>query len=125
MKDTPERIFIVEDEAIVAFEMSDVLEDLGFEVVGPSIHLEEATERASEAQIDAAFLDVNLGQEKSSQPVMEILKERGIPYVFITAYDSEQISFIGPEDKVIKKPVSSKQLLACLRGMYPDMEVKG
>ena len=40
------KIFIVEDEVLVAFEMTDTLEDMGFEVVGPSVHLEDAKERA-------------------------------------------------------------------------------
>ena len=38
MTNQPQNIFIVEDEVVVAFEMSDLLEDIGFNVVGPSIH---------------------------------------------------------------------------------------
>lgn len=122
MKNDPERIFIVEDELIVAFEMSDLLEDLGFDVIGPSIHLEEAKERARNADIDVAILDVNLGAGKTSKPVKDILDERNIPYVFITAYDESQISFIDENDRVMKKPVTSDQLLAALRRVYPGKE---
>jgi CheY-like chemotaxis protein len=122
VKNDPERIFIVEDELIVAFEMSDLLEDLGFEVIGPSIHLEEAKERARNADFDVAILDVNLGAGKTSKPVKDILDERDIPYVFITAYDENQISFIDKDDRVMKKPVTSNQLLAALRRVYPGKE---
>ena len=122
MTDTPQRIFVVEDEVVVAFEMSDLLEDLGFEVVGPSVHLDDAKRKAKADEIDIAFLDVNLGGGKTSKPVVDILKERGIPYVFITAYDAHQISFSAPGDRVVKKPVSQRKLLETLRSMYPNLE---
>jgi two-component SAPR family response regulator len=106
MTDTVRRVFIVEDEIMVAFEMVDLLEDMGFQIVGPSIHLEDAKSIAKKQDIDVAFLDVNLGSGATSQPVAETLRARGIPFVFITAYDRNQINFVTPEDKVLKKPVS-------------------
>lgn len=117
------KIFIVEDEVLVAFEMTDTLEDMGFEVVGPSVHLEDAKERARGSDIDIAFLDVNLGRGKTSEPVAEILRERGIPFVYITAYDRDQISFVVDEDKIVRKPVSSRQLHEALRMMMPHFEI--
>lgn len=122
LPDAPERIFVVEDEVLIAFEMTDVLEDLGFEVVGPSVHLEDAKEKARQGEIDVAFLDVNLGQGKTSKPVVDILRDRGIPYVFITAYDAHQISFLGPDDRVVRKPVTRGKLLETLRTIYPALE---
>ncbi len=124
MRKTPQNIFIVEDEVIVAFEMTDILEDIGFNVVGPSVHLEEAKIKAREGDIDIAFLDVNLGHNKTSKPVADILRERGIPFVFITAYDRDQISFLTPEDRVVKKPVSSQKLIETLRHIYPDLKAE-
>lgn len=117
----PQKIFIVEDEMIVAFEMSDILEDMGFEVVGPSVHLDHAKDLAMEEDIDIAFLDVNLGGGRTSRPVKEILKEREIPYVFITANDPSQVDFIEDKDRVLGKPVSSKDLLNALRKYYPHL----
>ena len=106
MTDTVRRVFIVEDEIMVAFEMVDLLEDMGFQIVGPSIRLEDAKSIAKKQDIDVAFLDVNLGSGATSQPVAETLRARGIPFVFITAYDRNQINFVAPDDKVLKKPVS-------------------
>ena len=124
MTKAPQRIFVVEDEVVVAFEMSDLLEDLGFEVVGPSVHLEDAKRKAKTDDIDVAFLDVNLGGGKTSKPVVDILNEREIPYVFITAYDAHQISFAVPGDRVVRKPVSGRKLLETLRHLYPDLETQ-
>lgn len=122
MTDQPQRIFIVEDEVIIAFEMTDTLEDMGFEVVGPSVHLEDAKDKARDHDIDIAVLDVNLGAGKTSAPVAQILKERGIPFVFITAYDRDQIDFVVPEDRVAKKPVSRETLRRLLREVWPPEE---
>ena len=110
----------MEDEVLVAFEMSDTLEDMGFEVVGPSVHLDEAKAQAKTADFDVAFLDVNLGKGRTSEPIAKILKERSIPFVYITAYDREQIAFIDSQDKLVKKPVSGKQLLNVLKNILSD-----
>lgn len=110
----PKRIFIVDDEALIAFEMADALEDLGFEVVGPSTHLNDALGLAREGGFDVACLDVNLGAGKTSEPIARVLSARGIPYVYITAYDAEQIKFLQPDDKVMRKPVSISDLKKAL-----------
>lgn len=122
MTDLPKRVFVVEDEVVVAFEMTDTLEDLGFEVVGPSVHLSDAEKRAETADIDVAFLDVNLGRGKTSAPVANILRERGIPFAYITAYDADQVDFIKPSDRVVKKPVSSPELLSVLETVWSDAD---
>ncbi|MGB5865289.1 MAG: response regulator [Sulfitobacter sp.] len=114
MTSTPKRIFIVDDEALIAFEMADALEDLGFEVVGPSMHLGEAMNVAKEESFDIACLDVNLGKGKTSEPIARLLEKRGIPYVYITAYDANQIPFLEPDDKVIRKPISIADLKQAL-----------
>lgn len=114
MTSDPKRIFIVEDEALIAFEMADALEDLGFEVVGPSMHLNDALDLAKEGEFDVACLDVNLGQGKTSEPIARILNERGIPYVYITAYEASQIKFLQSNDNVVRKPVSIRDLKQAL-----------
>ena len=117
------KIFIVEDEAVIAFEMTDSLEDMGFEVVGPSVHLEEAKRTAKESEFDVAFLDVNLGRGSTSEPVAEILRKRNIPFVFITAYDRDQVEFLSPEDRIINKPVSGEKLAEALRKILPNLKI--
>ena len=123
MADKLQRIFVVEDEFLIAFEMSDVLEDLGFEVVGPSVHLDEALIAAKDEQIDAALLDVNLGGGKTSKPVADVLRERGVPFVFITAYSANEITFLLPDDRIVRKPITSGVLLDTLRDLLPDREI--
>ena len=88
----------------------------------PSLRLEDAKELARREEIDAAFLDVNLGRGDTSQPVVEILRERGIPYAFVTAYDANQITFRLSDDRVLRKPVTSEGMLKTLRSVLPHLE---
>ena len=116
-------IFIVEDEVFVAFEMNDILEELGFKVVGPALNAEDAQKLARTAEIDAALLDVNLGGGKTSEPTAEILRQRGVPFVFVTAYTPDQITFRLSDDRVLEKPVTSAKVYETLKAVLPDLEV--
>jgi CheY-like chemotaxis protein len=85
----PRRVLVVDDEALVAMLLEDMLLDLGHEVVGPALNLQEALELAGSEPLDAAILDLNLGQGKLSLPVAELLEERGVPFVFATGYGAD------------------------------------
>ncbi|WP_423605246.1 response regulator [Sphingomonas sp. MS122] len=74
------RILIVDDEPLIAMMLEDILGDLGYAVVGPALEVGEAEALAREAAIDAAILDVNLGN-RTSHSVAELLRERQIPFV--------------------------------------------
>lgn len=83
--EAPVRVLVVEDEMMVALLVEDFLAELGHAVVGPAMHLHEAITLALEAEIDVAILDVNLGAQRS-YPVAEVLRQRGIPFLFATGY---------------------------------------
>jgi len=82
------RILVVEDVLLMADVIRDQLEECGCTVVGPVAHLEDAMALAREAPLDGALLDVNLGGGERSFPLAAILRERRVPYVFLTGYDS-------------------------------------
>ncbi|WP_343346601.1 response regulator [Sphingomicrobium sp. XHP0239] len=121
MVDERPRVFVVEDEFLIAFEMADTLESMGISVAGPYVHFEEAKKAAREEMVDAALLDVNLGGGKTSEPIAEIFRERGIPFVFVTAYDRREITFVLSDDRVVRKPVTPDVLLEALREVYPQI----
>jgi CheY-like chemotaxis protein len=106
-------VLLVEDEALVAIMMSDLLDSLGFRVVGPLASVAQAIGPAQEAMVDAALLDVSLGNERI-YPVAEVLKARGIPFAFLTGYGREGIDGRFTDVPVIQKPVDEKALTAFL-----------
>ena len=114
-------ILIVEDEVFVAYEMCEILADLGFKVVGPALNSENAERLANEEALDAAFLDVNLGAGKTSEPVADVLRAKGVPFIFITAYSADQITFRTSDERVIEKPVTSSKILDALKTSFPNL----
>lgn len=79
------RIFVVEDEALVAMLMEDILMDLGHEVSAIASRLHQARDMAQTGAFDLAILDVNLN-DQPSYPIAETLRKRGIPFAFATGY---------------------------------------
>ena len=104
----------MEDEVIVAMTLEDMLADLGHAVVGPANRLDDALSLAATADFDAALLDVNLGGQRSD-PVADLLRQRGIPFGFITGYGSGAIDQGGGPQPVLSKPCSAASLAALLR----------
>jgi len=82
------RVLVIEDEVIVGMLLEDMLDELGCEVAAVSTHIEEAVQLARTLEIDLAILDVNLGG-KQSFPVADVLKNRGVPFMFATGYGAQ------------------------------------
>ena len=59
-------ILVVEDEALVAIMVQDMLEELGFAVLGPAGTVAAAFHLLKGAVPAAAVLDCNLGQDRKS-----------------------------------------------------------
>jgi DNA-binding NtrC family response regulator len=108
------RVLLVEDEALVGLELETALMRAGMEVLGPATTLSEALRLASESAADMALLDINL-QGEHSFPVAEVLKMRGIPFVFCTGYARRMII---PEEfshiPVVEKPYTIDRLFQAM-----------
>jgi CheY-like chemotaxis protein len=107
---TARRIMIVEDEALVAMMVEDLLNDLGCEVAGSFGAVGDALAWLDDqtALPDGAVLDVNIGGEMVF-PVAERLRARGVPFVFATGYGA--LPRQGFEAvTVLSKPISLGQL---------------
>lgn len=109
------RVFVVEDEALVAMNLEMILEDLGCQVVGPAMRFDKALAMLEEGVgADAAILDVNLAG-RDVFPLADRLGELGIPLVFATGYD--QIGF--PEkwssSPAIRKPYTPEDVEKALK----------
>lgn len=103
------RVLVMEDEALVALALGELLGELGFEVVGPFSSVTDGVEVAGTADIAGAILDVNLnGQMVYS--VASKLSARGLPYVFVTGYGSENIDTQFRHIPVLQKPVERERL---------------
>jgi two-component system, chemotaxis family, sensor kinase Cph1 len=104
------RILVVEDAALVAMLLEEMLDDLGFDVIGPATDYASACQMAREPGITAAILDVNL-HGRMSWDVAGLLKEANVPFAFSTGYDSATMLPPHLSDvPVLTKPFDSEHL---------------
>ena len=99
------RVLVVEDEAIIAMLVEDMVLEFGSEVVGPVAKLDDALELARFAELDAAILDINVGGSVVF-PVADILSERGIPFIFATGYGARGLPPRYQDSQTLPKPFS-------------------
>ena len=114
------RILVVEDEPLVAMNLSKSLAELGFQVVGPYSTLAKAAAAAVEMEVDAALLDVNLNG-KSVYPVADILASKNVPFAFITGYGTEALPGKYANVPVLQKPVDQSTLQNLLAQSHPSL----
>ncbi|MGB7405283.1 MAG: response regulator, partial [Pacificimonas sp.] len=82
----PKRVLVAEDNMLVMLSLEGLIEDMGWELVGPAATVDAAMQLVAAGGFDVALLDVNLSEENSF-PVARELKARNQPCVFVTGYD--------------------------------------
>lgn len=96
------KILVVEDEFLVALDLSRMIQSLGGEVLGPVGTSAAATELLQTSKLDGAVMDIKLGNE-SSATLAENLASRGVPVVLTTGYATDML----PEN-LARMPIVSK-----------------
>lgn len=114
------RILVVEDESLILLTIIDILEELGCEVAGTAMRAEPALRVLDQGSVDAALLDVNLGEGRTSYPVAEALAERGIPFAFVTGYGAGGVRPEYRDRQVLSKPIERRAFEVALRTMMAD-----
>lgn len=103
------RILVVEDDMLVAWTLEDMLAQLGCAIVGPAVRVNQALAMVGADTIDAAVLDVNLNGDKS-YPVADALAARGVPFVFCTGYNKNNIENGYRGFPMLQKPFECSKL---------------
>lgn len=108
---------IVEDEPLIALELTQTIEDAGGIVAATARSKSVALELADRADMHAALLDVRLSDGTSFE-VAERLAARGIPFMFCTADGEDRGQFSRwPGVPVIGKPHRPEVVLGALSGL--------
>lgn len=91
MKSPPVRVLVVEDETIVALDLTNNLKVLGYDVVGTAATGEDAVAKAKSARPDIVLMDIMLKGEMDGIQAAEIIRSQvKIPVIFVTAYADEK-----------------------------------
>jgi len=80
-------VLIIEDEPIIAFDLGDIVAEMGHDVVGVATTKDEAVSLAASKRPGIILADIQLSDGSSGiDAVSEILQSRDVPVVFVTAY---------------------------------------
>ena len=112
-EESPAKILIVEDEALIAREIKHRLTNMGWDVVGTAFG-EEAIELALETRPDLLLSDIHLRHGLSGIDLAERIQSvMDVPVEFLTAYSDEDTvareKAITPFGYIIK-PVENRDL---------------
>jgi len=112
------RVLIVEDEPVIAENISMYLDNNDFEVSGIAYDSGEAIEQLQNNTPDAAILDINLESEEDGIDIANFINQRyQIPFLFLTSYSDKETlqraKNVNPSGYIVK-PFNEKTLLASL-----------
>jgi DNA-binding response OmpR family regulator len=82
------RLLIVEDEYLLAQDLTDYFQQLGVEVIGPVGSVSEALKLLNLVEVHGAILDINLRGERV-YPVADALRQKRVPFIFASGYGGE------------------------------------
>lgn len=106
-------VLVIEDEAIIALDISSIVTDIGHRVTGIARTRAEATKLAAAQRPDLILADIQLADNSSGiDAVNDILAQfEDIPVIFITAFSERLLTGKRPEPAfLITKPFTEEQL---------------
>ena len=111
------RVLIVEDEALIAADLQQRLEQLDYDIVGISDSAGEAIVLAGVYMPDIVLMDIRLrGAGDGVEAAESIRQNLGIPVIFLTAYSDSQTLERAEEPtypySYLVKPVRDRELVA-------------
>ena len=110
------RILVVEDEAIIAMNVKDMLETKGYDVFEVASTADEAINYTEKYNPDLILMDIILGGEKDGVTAVEEIREKhDIPIIYLTDQSDEKTlkraKVTEPHGYIIK-PISQQELLS-------------
>nr|WP_298722917.1 response regulator [uncultured Steroidobacter sp.] len=105
----------MEDEALIAMLVAEMILEAGWQVVGPARNVAIALDLLQSSRVDGAILDIHLRGGERSLPVAEALQERSIPFFFASAFAELQARPGFEHVPVLVKPFRQGQLEAAVR----------
>jgi CheY-like chemotaxis protein len=112
------RLLVVEDDLLVAMDLSGMLQDLGYQVVGPAASIEDALPFLDPAHIDGALIDLDLGGEKATA-LADTLLALGIPFVISSGYTPDVLPLRYSAIPRLHKPFLNDDLRITCTETFP------
>jgi response regulator NasT len=84
-------VLIAEDEALIRLDLSEMLAEEGFEVVGQAADGEQAVALATELRPDLVIMDVKMPKKDGIDAAADIVGEQIAPVVILTAFSQREL----------------------------------
>jgi DNA-binding response OmpR family regulator len=109
------RILIVEDEPLTAFDNETMLADAGYEVVATVDRFGDAVKQLDSNPVDLILSDVRLRGDRTGIDLAQEARKRGIPLLFVTGYPPENAAELAVG--CLLKPYNERKLKAALEAV--------
>ncbi len=116
-------VLVLEDDKTIGRMLSELLEEAGYQVVGPAASVERALVLVGEHGIDAALLDIDLGSTGLSFDLAAMLQAQRLPFAFLTAYPARLMPIPFRDALRVEKPFSHDQVLSAVRHLLDGTAV--
>jgi CheY-like chemotaxis protein len=103
------RVLVIEDDALIAMLLAELLAGMGHEVCATATSEAEAVIAATCYAPDLMIVDAGLGQGSGVSAVEEILRAGPLAHVFVSG-DAERVRLRKPDAVVVRKPFREAEL---------------
>jgi CheY-like chemotaxis protein len=103
------RVLVVEDDALIAMLLSELLAGMGHDVCATAASEAEAVIAAIRYDPDLMIVDAGLGRGSGVSAVEEILRAGPLAHVFVSG-DAESVWRRKPDAIVVRKPFRETEL---------------
>jgi CheY-like chemotaxis protein len=120
----PKKILVVEDETLIAMDISMQLRELGYQAVGHATSGEQAIEMAGRLHPDLILMDIHLASAMNGVTASRAIQSQfGVPSILLSAFtDNDSMSQIALAKSAgyLPKPFENYQLHAAIKTAFKN-----
>jgi CheY-like chemotaxis protein len=103
------RVLVIEDDALIAMLLAELLASMGHDVCATAASEAEAVSAATRYDPDLMIVDAGLGRGSGVSAVEEILRAGPLAHLFVSG-DAERVRRRRPDAIVVRKPFREAEL---------------
>jgi len=115
------KILIVEDEFIIALDIEETLESMGYDTLNHILTGRKALDKINSYKPHLVLLDIFLKDNITGLDIAEVLNRKKIPFVFITASTNDTIlekaKKLNPV-AIVAKPITTEKIVDFLDKVF-------
>ncbi|HLY55345.1 MAG TPA: response regulator [Stellaceae bacterium] len=108
------RVLVVEDDAVIAILLGEMLEGMGHGVCAIEATEVDAVNAATRCRPDLLIVDARLGDGCGVSAVTEIHRSGPVPHVFVTG-DTARVRALSPSAEIVQKPFREPELAEAIQ----------